>query len=70
MRLLHNESAVSGEHDCAAKFLTLRDETRKNAENYVDALLPKSDNVVRLIKAYVYGIKACDFEDWTLDRES
>ena len=65
MRLLHNESAVSGEHDCAAKFLTLRDQTRKNAENYVDALLPKSDNVVRLIKAYVYRIKACDFEDWT-----
>ena len=64
MRVLYNQSAVSGEHNCADKFLNLRDETRQNAQNYVNSLLPKSDNVVREIRAYLYGIKACEFEDW------
>ena len=69
MRVLHNQSAVSGEHSCAANFLKLRNETRKNAENFVHSLLPMSDDVVRKIKAYVFGIKACDFEDWSEDLE-
>ena len=64
MRVLHNQSAVSGEHNCASKFLNLRDETRQNAEKYVNSLLPMSDDVMRKIKAYAYGFKACDFDDW------
>ena len=35
MRVLHNQSAVSGEQSCAANFLKLRNETRKNAENFL-----------------------------------
>ena len=64
MRILHNQSAVSGEHEGASKFLKLRDQTRRNALIYTDTLLPKSDDVVRKIKEYTYDIKACDFEDW------
>ena len=64
MRILHNQSAVSGEHEGASKFLKLRDQTRRNALIYSETLLPKSDDVVRKIKDYAYDIKACDFEDW------
>jgi hypothetical protein len=64
MRVLHNQSAVSGEHESASKFLKLRDETRKNALIYMDTLLPKSDDVVRKIKAYAYEIRISSFEEW------
>lgn len=64
MRILYNQSAVSPEHECASKFLALRDQTRKNALIYTDKLLPKSEDVVRKIKAYAYEIKSFDFEEW------
>lgn len=64
MRVLHNQSAVSGQHDCASKFLELRDKTRINALIYTDTLLPQSEDVVKKIQAYAYEIKAFEFEEW------
>ena len=64
MRVLYNQSAVSPEHECASKFLALRDRTRKNALIYTDKLLPKSEDVVRKIKAYAYEINVFEFEEW------
>ena len=62
MRILHNQSAVSGEHKGASKFLYLRDENRKNALIYTNTLLPQSDNVVRKIKAYAYEISISSYD--------
>ena len=64
MRILHNQSSVSGEHDSAARFLQLRDETRRNALIYTDSLLPKADEVVRRIKEYAFEIRVSSFEEW------
>ena len=64
MRILHNQSAVSGEHEGATKFLELRDKTRKNALIYTDELLPKSEDVVRKIKAYAFEIRSFEYDEW------
>ena len=64
MRALHSQSTISGEHECAAKFLDLRDQTKRNADEYVDKVLPKLNRVVEKIKTYAFEIKACDFEAW------
>ena len=64
MRVLYNQSAISPEYECAEKFLELRDRTRKNALIYTDKLLPKSEDVVRKIKAYAYEINLFNFEEW------
>ena len=64
MRILHNQSAVSGEHDGASRFLQLRGQTRKNALIYTNTLLPKTDDVVKRIKEYAFEIRVSDFEEW------
>ena len=64
MRILHNQSAVSGEHDGASRFLQLRGQTRKNALIYTNTLLPKTDDVVKRIKEYAFEIRVSNFEEW------
>jgi len=64
MRVLYNQSAVSGEHSDASSFLQLRDKTRKNALIYINTLLPQTDDVVRKIKRYGFEIRISQFEDW------
>ena len=64
MRMLHNQSAVSREHEGASKFLNLRDQTRRNALIFANTLLRKFGDIAFKIKEHAYGIKASDFEEW------
>ena len=64
MRILHNTSAVSGEHNEASKYLQLRERTRRNALVYAESLLPKVDEVIKKIKGYAFEIRVSTFEEW------
>ena len=64
MRILHNTSAVSGEHNEASEYLQLRERTRRNALVYAKSLLPKVDEVIKKIKGYAFEIRVSTFEEW------
>ena len=64
MRILHNTSAVSGEHNEASKYLQLRERTRRNALVYAESLLPKVDELIKKIKGYAFEIRVSTFEEW------
>ena len=64
MRMLHNHTAIRGQHKPASNFLELRDKTRCNALIFTSSLLPESEEMVRNIKRYAFEIQNSEYKEW------
>ena len=65
MRFLHTQALINEDLEGGtSKLIELRDRTRKNSLIYIESLLPKSDEVIRTIKAYAFEVNISEFEDW------
>jgi hypothetical protein len=64
MRMLHNHTALRGQHKPASNFLELRDKTRCNALIFTSSLLPESEEMVRNIKRVAFEIQNSEYEEW------
>ena len=67
MRILHNLTDVSNDDD--QSFLKLRDDTRRNALIYTEVLQPRSEEVVKIIKAYMHEFRTFECEEWIKNLE-
>ena len=67
MRKLCNQTLVRADHDGAANFLHLRNETRRKGLIYTNVLLPKTEEMVKKIKDFASEILVSDFDDWHAD---
>ena len=67
MRILHSLTDVSNNDE--QSFLKLCDDTRRNALIYTEVLQPRSEEVVKTIKAYIHEFRTFDYEEWKLNLE-
>jgi len=64
MRALYGEQKISSDTDDTKDFIAVRNNTRRNAVLYTNAILPKSEEVISSIGFFLDYFELLEFEDW------